>query len=789
MNKEHLLEKSKNSLEWSALLTHLESEASSEAGKKLCSSLLPEVSEETIEILQTETAEMLALLREDAFPPLPPFPDLRKEIKSTEKQIVLDPPTLRQISGTIRLADSIRSFFNSTTGQLSSQLATLSSRLTKADELRKEIERAVDETGEIKESASSVLANLYAEQRNVRESVKKRLEPYLTGEQYRPAIRENYTTVRDDRFVIPVKSEMQKKIDGIIHDSSQSGMTLFVEPRDMIPLNNRLRLLNLKIEKEVNRILGKLSGLVSGQTHELLQNMTTLACFDLIKAKGNLALKMDATRPVINRSGVIKIKEARHPLLTLQEKETVPNDLTLGGEVRVLVISGPNTGGKTVMLKTAGLLSLMLRAGLHIPARHGSELPVFTEVFADIGDEQNISYSLSTFAGHLKNVACMVKHISPLSLVLLDEFMASTDPSEGSALAESILDRLAHRNAITIVSTHFSKLKYTAAEKEHYLNGCMEINTSSLLPTYRLIQGIPGRSHALAIARRLGMDSAILDDAERRLGREERNSEKLAELLELKRQELQLEKERVLFLREEAEDFKRESQEIRDDLKKEKIRFKQEKAFSLKKEIGKAKEEIHQTLQELRGQKTKPALKKASETIRRIEKSGDMPPDLSGCAPLSTFYPGDYVLIPALRVSGAILSISVKKNLVKINTGNAELTVNSQNVLAKKVKPPAPKLHGNRALRRTHIKREEPFSQECSFRGLTQTVAMEKLIQFLDEATRHEAPSVKLIHGHGTGVLKKSIREYLETSPYSKSFEPGLSNEGGDGVTIVTLRE
>lgn len=654
------------------------------------------------------------------------------------------------------------------------------------------IRECIDENAHVVDSATPELSRLRQELRSSESKARERLEQMVRTPAIQKMLQENLVTMRNDRYVIPVKQEYRGHFGGMIHDQSASGATLFIEPEAVVQMNNRVRELKLKEEAEIEKILRMLSALVAEAADPLLVNVEALTELDFIFAKAGLAREMKATLPIMNDRGFIKLKRGRHPLIS--PDSVVPIDVELGNRYSAIIVTGPNTGGKTVSLKTIGLLSLMAMAGLFVPAEEGSQLCVFDAIYADIGDEQSIEQNLSTFSSHMTNIIRILKEMTPKSLVLLDELGAGTDPAEGSALAISILDYVHRMGCRIVATTHYSELKAYAFDRQGVINASMEFDVQTLRPTYRLLVGVPGRSNAFAIAERLGLAKQIIDHARGQIGEEDQRVESMIATLEENR--LQAEAERTT-----AEQLRREVEALKEQLAGERRRFEEQRDKLLEKAeleareaVAKARREADEVIAELRRLQREEGSgvkdHQLSELKRRLSHAApELKAKHAAKAPKKKpeqIGPGDEVIVTSLGQRGHVVEIvndqeaNVQLGILKMKVKQADLQLVKQASAQTKAPPKA-----TSSLKRT---REDNAKMELDLRGANVEEAIIEVDRFLDESYLANFGQVYIIHGKGTGVLRTGIQEFLRKHKHVKSYRMGAYNEGGAGVTVAELK-
>ena len=800
------ISETQQALEWPQVLEVLAGQAHSSLGAELCRRL---PLEDTLELAQRrmqETTDMLELHHAPVPFPAVQFEDSSHALDKAEKGGVLDLHTLRVLSVMIHVAVAVRRCL-AVNQQTAPALFSYYASLPDLSELRQEIDRCVSEEGEMLGQASPALAEALRTAQGLKQRIRRRVETMVASSRYRELLQEPYYAQRENRYVLPVKAERQHDIPGIVHDMSASGATVFLEPRELIDLNNEIKVAELRVTREINRILQELTDRVVAHLPDLRSLLRVLTILDCIGAKARLSIRMNGTPVSLNTDGHIRLWKARHPLLPLTKEQVVANDVMFEKDSAVLVISGPNTGGKTVLLKLLGLCSLMVRGGLHLPCGDGSEMAFFEDTFADIGDAQDLTKDLSSFSAHVRKLIGLLKHIEhrpggefPHTLVLLDEVISSTDPAEGAALAEALLHRFAELNLKVVVTTHYNSLKTLALSTPGFLNASLEFDVNTLAPTYRFIPGIPGGSSALDIAGRLGMDPSILDQALSLVHQEDRQLDHIFADLQHTHQELKEDREVARTQRETADREAEEARTIADRLRsveREEIK-KMKKKF--REELAAARAEIRRITESLQRQRTWTHAQEAKGLIQRVADTVNQQTRTSfETVPIESLEKGDVVEIANLDTLGRLLEKPEGKKSVRVQIGASEMSVHVNRLVgigkgegmpqpASNTAQPAP-----RSVTPGLSAGVAPVGATASgfagidLRGHTAEEALEQLTVQLDQALLRNAKSVRIIHGHGTGKLKAAIREFLAQSAYVAEFRPGAKEEGGDGVTMAEL--
>lgn len=797
-------------LEWAKLLEYLASYAQSTIGAEHCRAMELEQNLAQAQIRQAETTDMIRLRSgTDPFPILR-FPDVLEWLGRVAKGAALEAHELRDIALVLEVIDDVQRYLlrHQVDAPMVSALVSELGPVSEYRRLSVALKGAIEPDGSIRESASPELHRLMQRATDLKQQMRHRLDQILRSRRYEEVLQEQYFAQREGRYVVPIKAEMQGRVPGIVHDVSSSGATLFLEPRELVDLNNAIKVVDLDVEREVRRILRELSAMVAPHQPALAGTVGVLGRLDGISAKAALSQRLQASPTSLNDHGRVLLKQARHPFLVLTKEQVVPNDLAFDETVRVLIISGPNTGGKTVTLKLLGLFSLMVRCGLHLPCALESEMAIFPSVYADIGDAQDLARDLSSFSAHITQMVQLLSEVSDgagtadrpatappsRALVLLDEPVTSTDPAEGAALASALLCRLAEAGVKVVATTHYSVLKGLAQERPGFANASVEFNIETLSPTYRLITGQPGGSAAIEIAGRLGMDQALLDDARARLQGDNRVLETLLNDLQDKQRRLSEDLAAAAAARQGAEQASREAHELLTLLRESERDERQGLKKKLSQEFQRARAAVQATIDDLkRDQK----LLKAKETkVRLVELEQEVRREVEepeGPIPVDQLAAGDPVEVVGLGMTGTLLEAPQGKKRVRLKVGEGEILANVASLVGV-AKP-------QQAARREPVKASsapprrtsqtlatEDIQETLDVRGQAADDALDVVVAGLDRAVLGGSPFVRIIHGHGTGRLRTALREYLKASPYVVAFRPGDRAEGGDGVTIVELR-
>ena len=789
-------------LEYNKIITQLTSYAASTPGKLLCQNLLPMSDYHEIVQAQTETSDALTRVRMKGSLSLSGVRDVRDSLKRLEIGSALGIPELLSISSLLTVAARAKAYGQHEESEEfpDDSLDSMFRSLEPVTSVNNEIKRCILSEDEISDNASPGLHKVRRSMHGINDRIHTQLNSILNS--YRSYLQDAVITMRDGRYCLPVKAEYKSQVNGMVHDQSSTGSTLFIEPMAVIQLNNELRTLEIQEQKEIEAVLADLSGQLMPYTEELAIDLQILTRLDFIFAKAALSRHFKCSEPKFNTEGRIHIKDGRHPLLDPQK--VVPITVWLGTDFDLLMVTGPNTGGKTVSLKTVGLFTLMGQAGLHIPAFEGSELAVFEEVFADIGDEQSIEQSLSTFSAHMTNIVHILNQADSHSLCLFDELCSGTDPTEGAALAIAILNFLHNMKCRTMATTHYSELKIYALSTPGVENACCEFDVATLRPTYRLLIGIPGKSNAFAISKKLGLPDYIIDDAKTHLESEDETFEDVISRLEENR--VTIEKERA-----EIESYKAEIARLKSGLEKKEERFDERKD----KMIRKANEEAQQILREAKetadrtikninklaassGIDTK-ALEaertKLRDSLKKVEGGLSLKQETK--KPHKAINPkslklGDGVRVLSMNLNGTVSSLPDAQGNVFVQMGILRSKVNINDLeLLQENSVSGPGLESRRkGSGSSNIKMSKSFgiSPEINVLGMTVDEAVAQLDKYLDDAYIAHLPQVRIVHGKGTGALRAGIHKHLKRLKYIKEFHLGGFGEGDAGVTIVVFK-
>lgn len=782
-------------LEFDKIISMLENEASSFRGKQLCRRLKPVTDLTKIDLLQEQTAAAFTRIIKKGRISFGDAAPVEESLKRLEIGGALNTAELLRICRLLSNTARAKSYGRHDTQEdLADCLDIYFDGLEPLTPLSNEIERCIISEDEISDDASSALKHIRRSMNNLNDRVHTTLSGLVNGS-LRTYLQDALITMRGDRYCIPVKAEYRSQVQGLIHDQSASGSTLFIEPMAIVKLNNDLKELYVQEQDEIRKILASLSEEAAQYIEEIRTDYRSLTDLDFIFARGALALTMRASRPILNEEGRIRIREGRHPLL--DQKKVVPITVSLGDEFSLLIITGPNTGGKTVSLKTVGLLTLMGQAGLHIPAGDRSEIAVFRQVYADIGDEQSIEQSLSTFSSHMTNIVSFLKKVDDRSLVLFDELGAGTDPTEGAALAIAILSHLHKRNIRTMATTHYSELKIYALSTPGVENACCEFDVESLRPTYRLLIGIPGKSNAFAISGKLGLPGYIIDDAKKRLSEQDVSFEDLLSDLEASRRTIEKEQAEIAAYKKEAETLKRQAVQKQEKLEEQRdriIREANEKANAILREAKEVADETIRNFHKFGKENISAAeMEKERERLRKKIKDTSASASLKTNKPKKTYKPSDFKLgesvkVLSMNLTGTIGSLPNARGNVTVQMGILRSQVNISDLeIIEEVSPYAPKRMNRTAKSKIKMSKSLSISPEINLLGKTVDEAVAELDKYLDDALLSHLNSVRVVHGKGTGALRKGIHEYLRRQKHVKSYRLAEFGEGDAGVTIVEL--
>jgi len=772
-------------LEFQKVIEQLNKQTATSLGKDQSSKLAPSTDFAEVLQLQKETDETSQIVRLNKEIPLGGVFDIRPSLKRSEIGGMLSAQECLDVASTVYGGRMVKNFMEELELDLPI-LQELSGQITPLRELEQQIKSCIDERAYMMDSASSKLRSIRSSIRTFESRIREKLDNYTKSNS--KMLSDAIVTIRNDRYVLPVKQEHRGSIGGIVHDQSSSGQTLFMEPRSVVDLNNQLQETVIKEKQEVERILMELSGLIASDTSFLGENVRILGHIDFMMARAKLGADMKASRPKMNEQGYINMKQARHPLISADD--AVANDVELGDSYTAIVITGPNTGGKTVALKMIGLCTLMAQSGLQVPAMDGCELAVFQDVLADIGDEQSIEQSLSTFSSHMTNIVNIMDKVDHQSLVLFDELGSGTDPQEGAALAMSILDEVVSRNARVIATTHYPELKAYGFNRENVVNASVEFDIDTLQPTYRLLIGIPGRSNAFEISRRLGLNDQIIRDAQELIGTDSKSVENMIASLDQSRIAAEKEYEEAHQILEQSEELQRDIKKMWNQYTQEREKLYKKAEEKANKALANAREEAEIIVNEIREMKSNVDVKE-HEWIEAKKMLEEAQPDLSKKQEKKkvktndnkqTLQPGDEVKLLTVNQNGEVLEkISDREYFVQVGIMKVKVKRDDLQPLGK-TKPskqtPVAQVRGSQY----HV------STELDLRGERYEEAMQKLEKYIDSVVLAGYQQATIIHGKGTGALRKGVKKFAEGHPNIASQREGGSGEGGNGVTIVKIR-
>ena len=792
-------QKALETLEYRKIIAQLKREMGSAASAKLADELTPLTSEKIIKEELRSTTEAVDLIVRKGPLPTGGLYDIREALLLAKKGGSLTMRQLLEVQNVLGISSEVVAFMHDDALPELKYIGEMVDLIVEFTALEKEISRCILTEDEMADNASPKLKDIRRSIHQQNQAIKNKLSRIITSSSNKTYLQDAIVTMRDGRYVIPVKQEYRSFFPGMVHDQSKGGATLFIEPQGVVELNNKLRELEVEEQLEIARILAELSSRVAEHYREIRSNLELLTKLDFIMAKGKLSCKMHASEPKIDTDGELRLISARHPLI--EYKKAVPVDIRIGGDYRTLIITGPNTGGKTVSLKTAGLLVMMAQSGLHIPASHASTLPIFGEVFADIGDEQSIEQSLSTFSSHMKNIVSIIDKASYDSLVLVDELGAGTDPTEGAALAIAILERFYDSGALTMATTHYNELKKYALATSGVENAAMEFDVETLTPTYRLLIGVPGKSNAFEISKKLGLSESVIERASEHIKHGDMEFENVISSIED-------DKRKAAADRLDAESMRAEIEERLKKLEEK------EKAISEKRAdiIAEAKREARELLRE-----TKSAVKDVQKDLRRLQKSGAHTNLNTGALeksrrkineaenlvsekvvkqvnsePVSadTLKIGDRVKLLTIGQNGTILSLPDEKGNLMINIGALKVKARLQDLMlineGKDRKPQAKSSSKYGSLLRS---KSSSVSASINVMGKNLEDALADVEKYLDDVYMAGLDMVSIIHGRGGGILKDGIRQMLKRKKYVDSYGAASYNDGGEGVTIVRMKK
>ena len=783
-------------LEYNKIISLLADHASSESGKQLCRSLLPQTELSAIEQMQEETAAAFTRIIKKGRPSFGGCVPVEASLKRLELGASLGSGELLSIGRLLDCAGQIKSYGrHETVDEFPDCLDFYFQRLEPVTRVASEIRRCILEEDVIADDASANLQKIRRSIQSFDGKIHSALNSMVNGSM-RNYLQDAIVTMRGDRYCLPVKAEYRSQVKGMIHDQSSTGSTLFIEPMTVVKLNNDLMELHAKEQEEIQVILSTLSSMAAEHCEELRVDYEVLTTLDFIFARGSLAVDQNASRPVLNQEGRIYIREGRHPLL--DRTKVVPTTICLGDDYDLLIVTGPNTGGKTVSLKTTGLFTLMGQAGLHIPALDRSELAVFTEVYADIGDEQSIEQSLSTFSSHMTNIVSFLKQVDEHSLVLFDELGAGTDPTEGAALAIAILTSLHRRGIRTMATTHYSELKVFALTTEGVENASCEFDVETLRPTYHLLIGIPGKSNAFAISKKLGLSDEIIEEAKTHLSDQEESFEELLSDLEHSRRTIEREQAEIRAYKEELETLRRRTKEKQEKLDAQKERIIRDANEKAERILQSAKDYADETMRNFRkfGKENISAseMEKEREKLRQRMAKTSSKVTLEKAQPKKAYKPSDFKLGTSVRVlsmnlTGTVHTLPDSRGNVEVQMGilRSKVPITDLDIIEETAS------YTSKQTRRTSsgkmkMGKSLTVSPEINLIGRTSDEAVALLDKYLDDAYLAHLSPVRVVHGKGTGALRNAVHQYFQRQKHVKSYRLGAFGEGDAGVTIVEFK-
>lgn len=789
-------QKTLTKLEYHKIIAMLEEQASSFRGRQLCRKLKPMTNLDKINTSQEQTAAAFTRLIKKGRISFSDAAPVEESMKRLEVGAALGSGELLRILKLLQTAGRVKAYGrHDTQDELTDCLDAYFEQLEPLTLLANEIEHCIISDDEISDDASSTLKHIRRNINNMNDKVHATLTNLVNGS-LRTYLQDPIITMRGDRYCLPVKAECRGNVQGMIHDQSSTGSTLFIEPMAVVKLNNDLKELYAKEQEEIQVILARLSEDTAEYIEEIRTDYRSLTDLDFIFARGRLALEMNGSRPLFNTEGRIYIREGRHPLL--DARKVVPITISLGKDFTLLIVTGPNTGGKTVSLKTVGLLTLMGQAGLHIPAGDHSELAVFHQVYADIGDEQSIEQSLSTFSSHMTNIVSFLQDVDENSLVLFDELGAGTDPTEGAALATAILSYLHKRGIRAMATTHYSELKVYALSTLGVENACCEFDVESLKPTYRLLIGIPGKSNAFAISSKLGIPDYIIEDAKKRLTEQDVSFEDMMTDLETSKRTIEKEREEIAAYKREIEALKMQTRQKQDKLDEQRERILREANEKANAILRDAKDVADETIKNFRkfGKENISAadMEKERERLRKKIKDTSAASTIKAQKPKKAYKPSDFKLgesvkVLSMNLTGTISSKPDSRGNVTVQMGILRSQVNISDLeIIEDVNPYSPKAMKRTSKGKIKMSKSLSVSPEINLLGKTVDEAVSELDKYLDDALLSHLNSVRVVHGKGTGALRKGIHEYLRRQKHVKSYRLAEYGEGDAGVTIVELK-
>lgn len=783
-------------LEYDKIKHILSNYCATSLGKHLCEDLKPSTDINEVQTMQNETEEAINMIYRKSSPPFGGVHDISLSLKRVESEAVLSIKELLEIGDTLRGCRNLKKYCEDDSEKLGQNLFPilfeLFNNLYSNKGFEDTIENSIANEESLTDWASPTLNSIRKQIKEAEGRIKDKLNQITHSATYSKYLQDSIVTIRENRYVIPVKQEYKNVIQGLVHDSSATGATLFIEPIAVVEANNTIRELKVKEQKEIERILTDLTSKVYGMLDNLVQNLEILTKLDFYFAKAKFGIDYRCVKPILNDYGYINLIKARHPLI--DKNRVVPIDIYLGKEFNTLVVTGPNTGGKTVTLKTTGLLTLMTQSGLHIPCNDRSEVCVFNKVFADIGDEQSIEQSLSTFSSHMKNITSILAQVDDNTLVLLDELGAGTDPIEGSALAISILESIYNKGGKVVATTHYSELKTYAISTSGVENASCEFNVETLAPTYKLLIGIPGKSNAFAISKKLGLTEDIINRAKDFITSENIKFEDVIEKIEKDKKLLELERYKSTALLEEAKELQLKLEIKNEEMQKQTQKILENARLEARNILLEAKEEADSTISKIKKASENMNLntskvvdehrdnlnKRLKDVQSKLSKSAK-----TGSKPKFEINIGDTVLVTTISQNGTVLTPPDKDGNVLLQVGIMKVNMPIANLAPAKQERTTV---GNVSVSNSAKLRSKDVSPEIHLRGMKYEDALEELDKYIDNAVMASLSIVTIVHGKGTGVLRAAVHDYLKGHPRVKSYRLGKFGEGENGVTIVELK-
>ena len=785
-----LYEKSLLKLELDRVLEMLAERAGSELGKIACRKLRPTSDLEDVQALLDQTTAACDLSTKKGYPHFYEAQDVSFSLERADMGGALNLKELLRIAGTLRCARTVKGY--TAEDEPATVLDGMFMSLTANKYLEDKIFGAILSEEEIADNASPTLADIRRHKKVQSAKIRDSLQKIISSPAYAKSLREPIITIRDGRYVVPVKSECRNDVPGLVHDISGSGGTLFVEPMSAVNANNALRELELKEKKEIERILAEMSAEAAAHRDDINTNVKILVDLDVIFARAKLAYHMRAWAPEMNDKGIVDLRKARHPLLDPQT--AVPITVRLGTDFDSMIITGPNTGGKTVTLKTIGLLTLMAECGMHVPAGDGSKLSTFDAILADIGDEQSIAQSLSTFSSHMRTIVDVVEECDDRTLVLFDELGAGTDPAEGAALAIAIIEFCRTMGSRVVATTHYAEMKLYAMQTKGVINASCEFDVETLRPTYKLLIGIPGKSNAFAISRKLGLPEHILKEADDLVGKSDKDFEDVLSQLEQQRQQMEVARQEAERLRQETAKIKQQSEEFNEQIRREREKAMAAARKEAQQIIEDARITANRVSEELK--QLKKQLQESADTANLNQKQTELRRSLNDAEsklrvghveekrpePKRDILVGDTVELLKLGTKASVIGINkdgtyeIQAGIMKLKAKKSEIyLLENENPYVQKGRPK----HSGREMK------VAAMNPEVDLRGMDSVEAICVMDRYLDEAMRSNLKQVRIIHGKGTGVLRKAVHESLKRNKYVKKYRLGVYGEGEDGVTIA----